>query len=333
MQSFSRPAPPPPPGLLVLELWGLGDLALAVPFLRTAAGSYDVTLVSQAQWAPLIDRFCPGVAQVPFNAPWTVFRGKYRVLAWPWRDMRALLRHLRSRHFAAGVSARCDPRDHLLLRLAGADRRIGFPRAGSARLLTAPLGGGRNVHRAVAWARIARHLGWESAPSAAERIQSLDTHASVVLHSGAGRPTRVWPLERWAELARRLRRAGRAVRVLCDAGQLAPWRELGEAAVVAPPGVGALLDCLADAAAFVGNDSGPGHVAALCGVPTFTIFGPQLPALFAPSHPEAAWIEGAPCRYKPCFDSCRFAEPRCIRSLTFEDVWSRLEPWLAASTR
>ena len=49
----------------------------------------------------------------------------------------------------------------------------------------------------------------------------------------------------------------------------------------------ALLTKLASADRFIGNDSGPGHLAALLGVPTFTIFGPQLPELFAPQHPQA----------------------------------------------
>ncbi len=333
MQSFSRPEAPPPPRLLVLEFWGLGDVVLAVPFLRAAARSCEVTLVAKPQWAPLISRFCPGVALVPFNAPWTAFSGKYHLFAWPWRALRALVRTLRSRRFVAGVSARCDPRDHLLLRLAGAGRRIGFPRAGSAMLLTTALNGGQRLHRTRAWEQIAGQLGWESPPAAVERLQPVGTDRPVVLHSGAGRPTRVWPLERFDELAGRLRRTGRTVRVLCDADQLAGWRQLGETAARAPETVDALLDCLTDAAGFVGNDSGAGHVAALCGVPTFTIFGPQLPALFAPSHPRAAWIEGAPCRYRPCFDSCRFAEPHCILNLTSAGVWMQLEPWLAASAQ
>jgi len=90
-----------------------------------------------------------------------------------------------------------------------------------------------------------------------------------------------------------------------------------------------LLATLATAERFIGNDSGPGHLAALLGVPTFTIFGPQLPELFAPQHPDAAWIEGASCPHKPCFDACRFPRPHCLLDLSTETVWSRLEAWLA----
>ena len=90
-----------------------------------------------------------------------------------------------------------------------------------------------------------------------------------------------------------------------------------------------LIDTIASSAAFLGNDSGPGHIAALCGVPTFTIFGPQIPELFAPAHPQSAWIEGKPCRYKPCFDRCRYAEPFCLTGIDTETVWPTLEGWLA----
>lgn len=324
MQSFSRPA------LLVLELWGLGDLALSVPFLQEAARHARVTVVVKPQWEPLLETFCPDVELIAFTAPWTAFAGKYRLRAWPWRELRALVRTLRGQRFDAAVSARADPRDHLLLWLAGANRRLGFPRAGSGVLLSTRLTGGRSLHRAAAWRRLADAQGWSLPAPAVRRLRPVASEAPIVLHSGAGQPTRIWPLERFADLAGRLRRAGRHVRVLGDQAQIPAWHRLGEPAAVAPADARALLDALSDAALFVGNDSGPGHAAALCGVPTFTIFGPQLPALFAPTHPHAEWIEGRPCRFKPCFDACRFATPRCIDEIGADEVWSALSRWSAA---
>ena len=52
-----------------------------------------------------------------------------------------------------------------------------------------------------------------------------------------------------------------------------------------PRNVTELIAQIDRAGAFIGNDSGPGHLAAICGVPTFTLFGPQLPEWFAPLHP------------------------------------------------
>jgi len=322
MQSFSRPA------LLVVELWGLGDLALAVPFLQEASRHAPVTLVAKPQWAPLLESFCPEIALVPFVAPWTAFTGKYRLRSWPWRDLRALVQTLRARHFDLAVSARPDPRDHVLLRLAGARHRLGFPRAGSGVLLSTQLSDGQALHRADAWRRLAAALEWSLAAPAGKRLRAAAPDAPIVLHSGAGQPTRIWPLERFAAIAGRLRSTGRAVRVLCDAGQLAEWRRLGESGASAPADVGALLDALADAAQFLGSDSGPGHVAALCGVPTFTIFGPSLVQLFSPVHPRAGWAEGHFCPFKPCRDYCRFPTPRCIDQITVDEVWRKLVAWL-----
>jgi ADP-heptose:LPS heptosyltransferase len=298
------------PALLVTELWGLGDLALAVPFLRAAAAAGPVCLVAKPHAEPILARFAPTVELVPLVAPWTAFRGKYRLHRWPWGELGAVLRTLRQRGFGTGASARPDPRDHALLRMAGAARTFGFPRAGSGILISDPLARPCNPHRAEHWAALAAALGLVIAPAQPPRREGR----RIIIHAGAGRPTRLWPRARFEQVARALEKAGWQTEILDDSFT----------------GVGPLLDKLDSADRFVGSDSGPGHLAALLGVPTFTIFGPQLPQLFSPRHPRAAWIEGAPCPYKPCFDNCRFSEPRCLLAVETDAVLERLLPWLEA---
>jgi heptosyltransferase-2 len=89
-----------------------------------------------------------------------------------------------------------------------------------------------------------------------------------------------------------------------------------------------LLKCLESASHFIGNDSGPGHLAAILGVPSFIIFGPQLPERFLPAHPRAQFIEGKPCRFKPCFDYCRFEKPFCLHDSKEEEVWHAILNWI-----
>lgn len=308
MQSFSSRDPDRRPRLLVVELWGLGDLALAVPFLRAATRHVRVTLLAKPHAAPLVQRFCPEVELIPFTAPWTAFRGKYRLHHWPWREISVLLRGLRRRRFAAAVSARPDPRDHALMALAGANLRAGFPRTGSRPLLNRVLPRPDSPHRFAYWQTAASALGWTlPAPTPAQR-----TGRHAVIHSGAAQPTRQWGRGPFDELAVRLRATGWRVTQLD--GQTGELEQL--------------LDTLATADRFIGNDSGPGHLAALLGVPTFTVTGSHPPSQFHPLHPQATWIEGAPCPYKPCNDYCRFAEPHCIRSITVDDAWAKLVPWL-----
>lgn len=65
---------------------------------------------------------------------------------------------------------------------------------------------------------------------------------------------------------------------------------------------------------FIGNDSGPLHVAAASGVPVIGFFGPGEYQRFKPwgTGHEAIYL-GLSC--SPCSENCQFNEPRCIRGI------------------
>lgn len=317
------------PKLLVIELWGLGDLVIATPFLRAVSEHYAVTLVAKPYAQDLQRRLWPGVEVIPFVAPWTAFTRKYRLWRWPWLEMFRLWRQLARERFAVGLSARWDPRDHLGLRLFRATGRLGFPRLGSGVWLTHPLARPEpRAHRYEYWRVLGEALGVPV--PVRERILFPPPRAQggILVHSGAGQPVRVWPLERYHQLVRRLRAAGHRVQVACDPEQRERWLQLGETTVATPPSVTELVELVDRAGAFIGNDSGPGHLAAFCGVPAFTLFGPQVPEWFVPLHPRAEWLEGKACPYKPCSDYCRFAQPRCIVEMSEEEVAARVHHFL-----
>jgi len=236
---------------------------------------------------------------------------------------------LRREKFDVALSARWDPRDHFLLRLTGAKARLGFPRTGSQIFLTEPLAiADRKAHRYENWRIIAQSLNLPS--DAREQLAfppSRETRL-ILVHTGAAQPVRIWPLERYHALVKKLRALGHQVRIVCNAEQLIPWQQAGETDVAAPRSIQGLLEILGTARLFIGNDSGPGHLAAACGLPTFTLFGPQLPELFVPLHPAAEFVEGKPCPYKPCFDYCRFPTPFCLWDITEEEVWPRLSQFV-----
>jgi heptosyltransferase-2 len=323
-----RTRPGTRPALLVAEFRGIGDIAILIPFLRAAVPHYDVTLLAVPNAGGLLRRFVPEVELIPCVAPWALFSGGRNLPRWPWRTLARILRELRGRRYAAAVSIWPLASDHLFLRLARPRRLLGYGRRGAGWLLDENLADGGHLHRPEAWRRLAAELGLPQPVAAAPRSRPPANSRRLVLHSGASQPLRVWPLERYAELLRRLRADGWDPIVLCDRPQVAAWQQLGEVQARAADNMDELVDTIASAVAFLGNDSGPGHIAALCGVPTFTIFGPQVPELFAPSHPDAEWIEGRPCRYKPCYDRCHYAEPFCLTGIEVEAVWPRLALWL-----
>lgn len=223
------------PKLLVIELWGVGDLAIATPFLRLAATKYDVTLLAKSYASDLQSRFWPPVKVVSFQAPWTAFDHKYQLWAWPWRRMFRLWTELRREQFDVALSARWDPRDHLLLRLSGARTRLGFPRTGSQALLTRSLGTPAPLaHRYEYWRVIARALDLNLEQHAHLPLPSGASRRTVFIHTGAGQPVRVWPLERYRQIAAKLRARGQAVRIVCNLEQRDWWIGAGELDVAVP---------------------------------------------------------------------------------------------------
>jgi heptosyltransferase III len=120
----------------------------------------------------------------------------------------------------------------------------------------------------------------------------------VVLHPGAGSGKKCWPPERFLELAAHLKAAGRKVQVILGEVERERWpREqiasFARAAVVREPRtLVELKDVLAGASAFVGNDSGPGHLAGILGIPTNSLFGPKDPARWRPLGPRVTTVTG-----------------------------------------
>lgn len=317
------------PKLLVVELWGLGDLVIATPFLQAASRMYDVTLLAKPYAMDLQRRLWSEVKVVPFIAPWTAFKHKYRLWTWSWREIFQLRRQLGVERFEYGLSARWDPRDHLLLHSVWAKNRLGFPRLGSQFTLTRPLTRpDPQSHRYEHWRVMAQALGFDVTSRELLALPHSHPDGEVLVHTGAGQAVRVWPLERYAEIVSRLRRAGHRVQVACDPDQHDWWKQAGEVGFTIPRSVAELLALVDRAAVFVGNDSGPGHLAAFCGVPTFTLFGPQVPEWFAPLHQASEWLEGKACPYKPCSDYCRFAAPLCMTHQEVDTVWEALTAFL-----
>jgi heptosyltransferase-2 len=322
------------PKLLVIEVWNLGDLAIATPFLRAASQQFDVTLLAKPYARDMQLRFWPQIKICPFTAPWTGFSQKYHFWRWPLMEMLRIRHALAAEKFDIGVSAHRarlggDPRDHFLLKIFGARERIGLPNIGSTIFLTKSLPRpAPESHSYESWRAVGQAIGAELPPSDHLPEPPPRREKMVLIHTGARHPVRVWPLENYRRLAGKLRAKGNEVQIACNPEQESWWKQNGEAQVESPRTVAALIELTDRAGAFIGNDSGPGHIAALCGVPTFTIFGPMIPEWFVPLHPRAEYVEGKACPFKPCSDYCRFPKPFCIQDLSEEIVWKRVERFL-----
>lgn len=117
--------------------------------------------------------------------------------------------------------------------------------------------------------------------------------AYAVLHLAPMFRYKAWPITHWAELVSTLWQRG--LRVVISGGPAASERALADALLaLLPKGGGALVDVVGtlklgdlanlikSAAVFVGPDTSVTHLAAACGVPVVTLFGPTNPEIWGP---------------------------------------------------
>jgi ADP-heptose:LPS heptosyltransferase len=119
---------------------------------------------------------------------------------------------------------------------------------------------------------------------------------SILIHPGSGSASKCWPLERFVDLARRLRQDGRAVRLVIGETELDRWDSasldsLGGAEQ--PADLVALYEAIRCASLFIGNDSGPAHLAGALGVPTIVLYGATSPRIWKPLGPKVTALEAA----------------------------------------
>ncbi|MBX3736822.1 MAG: glycosyltransferase family 9 protein [Candidatus Didemnitutus sp.] len=134
----------------------------------------------------------------------------------------------------------------------------------------------------------------------------------VIIHPGSKWHYTQWPVERYAELAGRLARDHEVLWIRAPEVAAVPLPD--GVREIAPAGLDALVRTLASAALFVGNNSGPMHVASALGTPLVAITGPtDFP--WDPSwHRERATVLRWPAlECQPC-DRVQYAPGRCARA-------------------
>ena len=115
---------------------------------------------------------------------------------------------------------------------------------------------------------------------------------AVVVHPGAAYPSRRWPTDRFAAVARWAADAGHDVVVTGSpdevplADEVCRLAGLGDRALLAGrTSLGGLAALVAGARLVVCGDTGVAHLATACGTPSVLLFGPMPPALWGPLVP------------------------------------------------
>jgi heptosyltransferase-2 len=165
---------------------------------------------------------------------------------------------------------------------------------------------------------------------AAEKLRRsglADNQLLVAFAPGAAWSYRRWPVDRFIALGRWLQETRRATVLVFAAKN---ERELADQIarglimektfnLAGQTTIRQMAAMLKHCRLFVGNDSGPLHVAAASGVPVAGFFGPGEFERFKPWGFEHEPIRlGFPC--SPCSQDCALGDPRCIRGITLEQA-------------
>lgn len=262
--------------IAVIRLRSLGDCVLTTPalaLLKAHRPDLRIGVVVEDRFAavfegnPHVDQILPPTA---------------RVMA-KWHPKMALNFHGGSRSM-------------WLTAASGAEIRAGFAHHAYSFLYTAKipraqeiLAEDRRVHTAE---HIASAMFWMGVPRT--EIPRARLHAGatplagayVVIHPFASTPQKTWPAERFIAVAEHLRdKAGLEPVFLAgpadDPGAFANFRVIRNAPLAQ------VKSLMAGAQLFIGNDSGPAHIAAAFGVPVVVLFGPSDPVNWAPWRTES----------------------------------------------
>ncbi len=333
----------PPANVLVIEYWNLGDLAIAVPFLRNLRHSFPqarISLLVQAglesflEGQGLVDEFIP--VRVPWAQHFDRWR-KYNPFSRHWISFARSLLALRSRQFDCAFSGRMDVRDNFILWASGARRRIGYGIGGGGHFLTDRVKPDLSrPHRAQIWQHLleseegltnAQLEGFRLNDAETERARSfllsrgIPSGAFLIgIHPGARIPTRRWGEERFAEVARRmLSETDAHVLWFSEPGNSCNVPTMQRFHAVSLD-LRFFLAVLSRCRLLVCNDSGPMHLANLLDVPVVAVFGPQRPEWFGPRGPHDRVVIRPEFSCRPCFDYCIFDEPHCLRTISCDEM-------------
>lgn len=264
------------PRALVLRALGLGDFLAGVPalrMLRRALPEHRLVLAAPEVLRPLVELSGTVDTLLP--------TGELEPVPWSGPPPET----------AVDLHGNGPASKQLLQRLApGRLLAFGGP-GGDGTLVEGPVWD-PDEHERDRWCRLVGQAYGLRADPGDLRIAVPDrepvARGAVVVHVGAASASRRWPEERFADVARQLRRAGAPIVLTGTEAELA-LRERVRAAVGLPPDsvpretdLSDLAALVADARLVLSGDTGIAHLASAYATPSVVLFGPTPPHRWGP---------------------------------------------------
>lgn len=255
----------------VIRLRSLGDCVLTTPalsVLKQARPDLEIAVAVESRFAAVFEGN-PAVSRILEPAIGSIFR---------FRPALCLNLH-------GGT------RSMWMTALSGAGFRSGFAHHNGSWIYNHPipraqeiLGVNRTVHTAEHLASAMFHLGVPqmAIPRAALFAESIPiSRPYTIIHPVAATPTKTWSADGFRRVAEHLQR-DHGLEAIFIAGPGENLDAFRDFRTVSNAPLRQTKSLLKDASFFVGNDSGPAHMAAAFGVPAVVLFGPSDEIVWAP---------------------------------------------------
>ncbi len=296
---------------------------------------------------------------------WELIRGKYPYSIWieKHEGFKGFLKNIINLMRSEASVAVLLPNSFssaLTATLSGMSKIIGIPSDGRFFLLTHKVKINSFLHQAEIYRKIleAAGLKFEGTLSAnlylseddeiwaKERLKKLgwEREKIFVVHPGASKKERCWPIERFSEIATLTQKKGYKILIVGSKRENHLARTIKEKIknkevfdlTELDLSLGKLAAFIKQGDVFLGNDSGPLHIAAASGLKCVGIYGPGSPKKTGPILSKTATFKYvslemncSPCKER-FFKDCKPIEekPPCIWNISTEMVWERLKEFL-----
>jgi ADP-heptose:LPS heptosyltransferase len=329
--------------ILIIRLRSVGDVVLLTPALAAVHA-----------WRPdlrldvLVEPFCAPVLEGNPAVRKIFLRGGFL----------STVGKLRQRHFPVVYNQHAGPTSALLTATIGSPKRVCWTRRQFSFvynvLVTDP---GDKIHTVEHRMEQFYATGLPRGPIPPARVYTQQNariavasklaearippgKAYAVIHPGGKYFTKRWSVENFAALARWLKATHRIEPIFSAGSSEAEIvnelrKQCGqEFAVIDSLDLRQFIAFAAGARIFIGNDSGPTHIATAAGRPVVAIFGSSSSVHWRPWQTAYRVVQNDfpcnPCRGDHCY---AFAEPRCILSVTLDQVQRACDTLLAESAQ
>jgi ADP-heptose:LPS heptosyltransferase len=321
--------------VLIVRLRSIGDVVLTLPALQALHDwrpDLRIHMLVEPLSATLLEGH-PAIAEVI-------------VLRKFWETVRLL----RQREFSIAFNMHGGPTSAFLTRLSGAPVRVCWDQRQFSSFYNVhvpihfPVAGRIEMHTAEHRLQQLLYTGLPEQPlpaakvyvnaDAADRVRRKLAEKGIgpdqpyaVMRPGASQANKRWPTERFAAIAQWLREA-HSIATVVNLGpgdeQIAAevrQRFAGLGIIISDLELRGLVALLAESSLFIGNDTGPTHIAAALGRKCVVIFGASDSKVWSPWKTEYRLIENPfPCKQCPHGKCESLGTSQCIFAISVDEV-------------